>query len=329
MQLSRRHLMQAAGASALLAGIGRIASAQALDTVRIVNGFPAGSNPDVLARKVADLLAKSGYARAAIVDNKTGAGGQLAVSAVKGMAADGSNVLLTPMSMLGVFPHTYKKLPYDPVADLAPVSMGVLYDYAIGVGPGVPESVKTINDLMAWYKANPTKASMASPSTGSTLHFVVEMLGRAAGVELTHVGYRGAAPAIQDMLGGTMSALCTPLGSFSTYLKDGKIRLLATSGAKRTRFTPNVPTLAEQGFKDLVFSEWYGFYLPAKASPDTVKRLNAALHNALKSPEVAQTLDSFAMEAAPSTPEQLAAALQADLKRWGPIVKSIGFTADS
>lgn len=329
MQLSRRHLMQAAGASALLAGLGRNAFAQALDTVRIVNGFPAGSNPDVLARKVGDLLAKSGYARAAIVENKTGAGGQLAVSAVKGMAADGSNLLLTPMSMLGVFPHTYKKLPYDPVADLAPVSMGVLYDYAIGVGPGVPESVKTINDLMAWYKANPSKASMASPSTGSTLHFVVEMLGRAAGVDLQHVGYRGAAPAIQDMLGGTMSALCTPLGSFSTYLKDGKIRVLATSGAKRTRFTPNVPTLAEQGFKDLVFSEWYGFFMPAKASPDTVKRLNAALHNALKSPDVLQTLDSFAMEAAPSTPEQLAAALQADLKRWGPIVKSIGFTADS
>ena len=329
MPLSRRHLMQAAGASALLSSLGRPVQAQALETVRIVNGFPAGSNPDVLARKVGDLLAKSGYARSAIVENKTGAGGQLAVSTVKGMAPDGSNLLLTPMSMLGVFPHTYKKLPYDPVADLTPVSMGVLYDYAIGVGPAVPESVKTINDLMAWYKANPSQASMASPATGSTLHFATVMLGRMAGVDLQHVGYRGAQPAVQDMLGGTMPALCTPLGSFAPYLKDGKIRVLATSGAQRTRFTPQVATLAEQGFKDLVMSEWYGSFLPAKAAPETVKRLNSALHDALKSPDIAQTMSSFAMEPAPSSPEKLSAELQADLKRWGSIVKSIGFTADA
>lgn len=331
MTLNRRDFMHTTLACALFAGLGResLASEQPFDIVRILNGFPGGSTPDILSRKVGDLLAKSGYAKASVVENKTGAGGQLAVSTVKSLVADGSNVLLTPMSMLGVFPHTYKKLPYDPVADLVPVSMGVTYDYGIGVGPAVPDSVKTINDLLAWYKANPSKASMASPATGSTLHFVTVMLGRTAGVDLQHVGYRGAQPAIQDMLGGTMPALCTPLGSFLPYLKEGKIRVLATSGAQRSRFTPNVPTLAEQGLKDMVFSEWYGFYLPAKASPDAVKRLNAALRQALKSQDVIDTLASVGFDVAPSTPEQLAAALQSDLKRWGGIVKSIGFTADS
>jgi len=325
MQFTRRDFLAAGSAAALGVPFASSAQTQApLDTVRIFTGFPAGSTPDVLARKVGERLSK-GYARAAVVENRLGAGGQLAVSAVKGLAADGTNILLTPMSMLGVYPHTYKRLPYDPVADLTPVTMGVRFDYGIGVGPAVPESVKNINDLMAWYKSNPAK-DMASPATGSTLHFVTIMLGRAAGVNLTHIGYKGSGPAIQDMLGGVIPALCTPLGSF---LNQPRLRVLATAGAKRSRFTPNVPTLAEQGFKDLVYDEWYGFYLPAKASPDVVKRLNTALREALAERDIVETLATFGMEAAPSSPEQLAAALKTDLQRWGPIVKSIGFSADS
>lgn len=326
--IPRRTFLKTTGTAALLAGLAPHALAQALESVRIVQGFPAGTTPDVLARKVADALTK-GYAKAAMVDPRTGAGGQLAVSNVKAAVPDGSTLLLTPMSILGIYPHTYKKLPYDPVADLTPVTMGVIYDYGIAVGPAVPESVKTINDLMAWYKANPGKANIASSATGSALHFVAVMLGRASGVELTHVGYKGSTPALQDMLGGTLPALCAPLGTFLSYVQEGKLRILASSGAKRSRFAPNVPTLAEQGFKDLVFDEWYGFYLPPKASPETVKKLNAALVTILAAPDVAETLAKFGMEPKTSTPEQLAAALQADLKRWAPIVKSIGFTADS
>ncbi len=299
--------------------------AQSIDTARILVGFPAGSTPDVLARKVGDHLAK-GYCRSAVVDNRTGAGGQLAVSATKSAAPDGANILLTPMSMLGVYPHTYKKLPYDPMADLTPVSMGVTFDFAIGVGPGVPESVRNINDLMAWYKAHPDKASIGSPATGSTLHFTSVLLGRAAGVDITHVGYRGSGPAISDMLGGNLPALCSPLGSF---LNQPKLRVLATCGAARSRFTPDVPTLAEQGLREVVYSEWYGFYLPAKAPSATVGRLNTALREALALPDIVQTLATFGMESAASTPEQLAATLQTDIQRWGAIVKSIGFTADN
>lgn len=326
MSMNRRTFL-ASGAA--LAGSGMLAGtafAQSeLNIARIMVGFPPGTTPDVLARQVAERLSGD-YARNVMVENRTGAGGQLAVTATTSSAPDGATMLLTAMSILGVYPHTYKTLPYDPVADLAPVSIGVTFDFGIGVGPAVPDSVRTVPDLMAWYKANPGQANMASPATGSTLHFVTQMLGRAAGVPITHVGYRGSAPALQDMLGGTLPAICTPLG---TLLNQPRLRVLGTSGGKRSRFTPEVPTLAEQGYKDLVYDEWYGFFLPASASPAVVQRLNAALRAALTHPRVLESLATFGMESTPSSPEQHAAALKADLERWGSVVKSVGFTADS
>jgi tripartite-type tricarboxylate transporter receptor subunit TctC len=329
MNLNRRDFIGAAGATLMLGSHGG-ASAQALDMARIYVGFPAGTPPDILARKIGEKLVQNAYAKTVIVENRAGAGGQLGVVGVKGTPADGSHILFTPMSMLGVYPFTYRKLPYDPIADLTPVSMGVSTDVAIAVGPMVPDSVKDIPGLMAWFKANPDKAVIASTGPGSILHFTGITLGRAAGIELTHVGYKGAPPALQDMLGGTLSALAATMGAFRSQMGPGsKIRLLATTGARRSRFTPQVPTLAEQGFKDMVYNEWLGFYLSAKAPAEVVNRLNIALHQALKAPDIMEFLPSLGLEAAPSTPEELAAALQRDMKIWGPIVKSIGFTADS
>ncbi len=325
-----RRVFLGGGAAALGALVPAAAWSQTerMETARIINGFPPGTTPDVISRKVGDKI-MGRYAKTVIVENRTGAGGQLAVSEVKNAAADGSSILLTPMSMLGVYPFTYKKLPYDPVADLTPVSMGSSFDYGIAVGPAVPESVKSVPELMEWYKANPSKANISSSAAGSPLHFVGVMLGRAAGIELTHVAYRGTPPAINDMLGGSMPALCGPLGTFLPLMGAGKIRLLASSGAQRSRFTPNVATLAEQGYKDLVFSEWYGFYAPAKTPAATIQRLNRELQQALLSKDVVDTLATVGMEAAPSTPEQLAATLKKDLATWGPIVKAIGFTAEN
>ena len=329
MSLNRRDFLGATGATLMLSSP-LSAIAQALDAVHIYVGFPGGTPPDIWARKIGEKLVQSGYAKSVVVENKAGAGGQLGVSAVKGAPADGAHLLLTPMSMLGVYPFTYKKLPYDPVADLTPVSMAVSADLAIAVGPMVPESVKDIAGLVAWYKANPGKASIGSPAPGSVPHFIGVTLGRAAGIELTHVGYKGAPPAITDMIGGTLPALVSTLGSFQSIMVPGsKVRLLATTGAKRSRFAPSVPTLAEQGFKDMVYSEWSGFYLPAKAPAEVVRRLNAALQQALKAPDLVDFLGGSSVESAPTSAEELASALQRDMKIWGPIVKSIGFTADS
>lgn len=329
MLLNRRDFIGATGATLML-GSHTGASAQLLEIARIYVGFPAGSPPDIWARKVGEKLVQNGYTKSIIVENRVGAGGQLGVVGVKGTPTDGAHILLTPMSMLGVYPFTYKKLPYDPISDLTPVSMGVSADIAIAVGPMVPDSVKDVHGLMAWFKANPDKATFASPAPGSLAHFTGITLGRAASVELTHAGYKGAPAALQDMLGGILPAMVATLGSFRPHMGPGsKIRVLATMGAKRSRFAPQVPTLVEQGFKDMVYAEWSGFYLAAKAPTEVVRRVNGALQQALSAPDIVEFLAGSGVEAAPSTPEELAAALQRDMKIWGPIVKSIGFTAES
>jgi tripartite-type tricarboxylate transporter receptor subunit TctC len=152
--------------------------------------------------------------------------------------------------MLTIYPHIYKKLSYDPATDLSPVSIACVFDFGFAVGPAVPESVKNINDFMAWAKANPAQANFGSPAAGSTPHFVGALLGRHAGVEIKHVAYRGTQPAMLDLLGGQIAAVSGPIGDITQHLPTGKVRILATSGAKRNRFAPNVPTYAEQGRKE-------------------------------------------------------------------------------
>ncbi len=325
MQSTRRTVLKFALASAALPGI---AHAQSIDTARILSGFAAGGTVDTLARRVADKL-RGSYAKAVVVDTKAGAGGQIAIQTLKMAPPDGKTLLATPMSMLGIYPHTYKKLGYDPVADLTPVSLGVVFDFGFAVGPMVPASVKTIPDFIAWCKANPGQANFGSPAAGSVPHFVGELLGRAGKIDLRHVAFRGSQPAILDMLGGQIASVSAPMGEFLPHLSGGKARFLATSGAWRNRFAPEVPTLAEQGFKELVFDEWFGFYLPAKAPAELVDKANADIRTALAAADVINGLATMGLEAKSSSPSELAARLKADTERWAPIVKEIGFTAES
>ncbi|MGV3570574.1 MAG: Bug family tripartite tricarboxylate transporter substrate binding protein [Ramlibacter sp.] len=327
MQLSRRTLLKSA-AAASLAGSLPLARAQALDIARIYGGFAAGGSVDTLSRRFAEKLAPE-YARTVLVEPKPGAGGQLAISTTKGSAPDGRHMVVTPMSMLCIYPHTFRKLPYDPVADLTPVSVLANFECGFGVGPAVPAEVRTVPQFLAWAKANPQKASFGSPGAGSSVHFIGMLLGRDAGVDLTHVGYRGSQPAMLDMMGGQLPAISAPLGEFLPHLAGGKVRLLGTSGPKRSQFTPNVATYTEQGFKNMVFEEQFSLYLPAGASPAVVERLHQHTVRAMAAPEVAAGLATFAIVPATSTPAQLAALQKHDLERWAPVVKAIGFTADS
>ena len=327
MRISRRQLIQSTGAAALLASIGHQAWAQALDSTKVIAGFAPGGTADVVSRRVADKL-HPGYAKSAVVENKTGAGGQIAVQFVKAAAPDGATMLLTPMSMLGIYPHTYKKLPYDPVADLTPVSAAAVFDYGFAVGPMVPASVKNVPEFLAWCKANPTLANFGSPAAGSSPHFIGALLAHSAKVDLRHVPFRGTQPAVLDMIGGQIAAVSGPTGEFTQHVAAGKCRLLSTSGPKRSKFTPQTPTLQEQGFKDMAFTEWFGFFLPAKAAPDVVQRLNSALRTALASQEVIDGLALSYLEVMPTSPAQLAAMLKADTERWGPLVKAVGFTPE-
>jgi tripartite-type tricarboxylate transporter receptor subunit TctC len=327
MSISRRHIIQSTSAAALLAGLGQQAWAQVLENTKVVCGFAPGGASDTVSRRVADKL-QPAYAKSAVVENKTGAGGQIVVSFVKAAAPDASAMLLTPMLMLGIYPHTYKKLPYDPVADLAPVSAAALFDYGFAVGPMVPASVKTVPEFLAWCRANPGQANFGSPAAGSSPHFIGALLGKAGNVDLRHVAFRGTQPAVLDLMGGQIAAVSGPSGDFASYLAAGKVRLIATTGPKRGKFTPNIATLQEQGFKDMAFTEWFGFFLPAKASPDVVSRLNAGIRSALASQDVIDGLASRYLEPLPTSPVQLAYMLKADTALWGPLVKTVGFTPE-
>ncbi|WP_399698261.1 Bug family tripartite tricarboxylate transporter substrate binding protein [Xenophilus sp.] len=325
--IHRRHLLQATGASALLAGLGQRAFAQAgIETATIVTGFAAGGTSDTICRRVGQKL-QPDYAKAVVVENRTGAGGQIAIQYVKGRPADGATILQTPTSMLTIYPHIYKKLPYDPVADLTPVSVGCVFDFGFAVGPAVPAEVKSVKDFLAWAKANPAGANFGSPAAGSTPHFVGALIGKSAGVELKHAAYRGTQPAMLDLLGGNISAVSGPIGDITQHLQSGKVRILATSGEKRNRFAPDVPTLKEQGI-DMAHSEWFAFFLPAKASPDVVARLNAGMKAALAHKDVIDGLGTFGLEAMSSSPAELAELVKKDTAKWAPIVKQVGFTAE-
>ena len=281
MGISRRQIIHSAGATALLSGMGRAAFAQAgIESAHLITGFAAGGTSDTTCRRVATKLAPE-YAKTCVVENKTGAGGQIAVQYVKAAAPDGATILQTPTSILTIYPHIYKKLPYDPVADLTPVTLACIFDFGFAVGPAVPLTVKTVPEFLAWAKANPLGANFGSPAAGSTPHFIGALLGKGAGIDMKHAAYRGTQPAMLDLLGGNISAVSGPIGDITQHLATGKVRILGVSGAKRSRFAPDVPTFAEQGLNQTTHSEWFAFFLPAKAAPETVARLNAAMKNAL------------------------------------------------
>jgi tripartite-type tricarboxylate transporter receptor subunit TctC len=330
MTIRRRDILQATGASALLAAIGRDAFAQAqIENLKIITGFAAGGTSDTTCRRVGQALTGS-YARSVVVENRTGAGGQIAIQAIKGSAPDGTTLLQSPTSMFTIYPHIYRKLPYDPVADVTPVSLACVFDFGFAVGPMVPASVRNMAEFIAWAKANPNQANFGSPAAGSTPHFVGALVGLKGGFDFKHAAFRGTQPAMLDLLGGQgVAAVSGPIGDLTQHLASGKVRILAVSGAQRSRFAPNVPTYTEQGMPELQHSEWFGFFLPPKAPAELVTRMNSALRTALATKDVVDGLATFGLEAMSTTPQEFSALLARDTTKWAPIVKQIGFTADS
>ncbi|WP_157269626.1 Bug family tripartite tricarboxylate transporter substrate binding protein [Azohydromonas aeria] len=329
MALTRRALVKGGTASILLPPIlSHEAMAQAVvDTLKIVTGFAAGGTSDTVCRRLADAL-RNQYARTALVENKTGAGGQIAIVSMKTAPADGTVLLQTPASMLTIYPHIYKSLQYDPFKDLMPVSLACNFEFALGVGAKVPATIRTVPEFLAWAKDRPADANFGSPAAGSTPHFTGEMISRAGNAKLQHVAYRGTQPAILDLIGGQISSVCGPIGDFMPHLSGGKVRLLGVSGAKRSRFVPDVPTFVEQGLKNVATEEWFGLYLPAGSSAERVQQMNAAARTALARQDVVDAFAVMGLEAKSSSPAELAELQRRDTSRWGPIVKAVGFTAE-
>ncbi len=327
---TRRQFVQAFGSAAALGALYPLsASAQQVEQVKVLFGFPAGSSGDTVARRVAEKFIGTPFSKnAGVVENKPGAGGRIALEALKAAPADGSVLAVAQVSAIANYPHIYSKMNYSD-KDFAPISIGAIMHHGLAVGPMVPASVKTVKDFLAWAKANPKDASYGSPGAGTTPHFLGALLGINSGVDLRHVPYRGSIPGVTDVVGGQVAAMVTPHGDFIANHKAGKLRILATSGPKRSIYVPDVPTFAEQGFPELTTEEWFGFYAPAATPKPIITAANAAINAALKEKSVIDSLAIVGLIPHGSTPEEMARWQKAEYDTWGPLIKKIGFTADS
>ncbi len=297
--------------------------AQTEKPVRIVVGFPAGATLDSLARQVAEKL-RTSLNQPVIVENRTGAAGRLAPEFVKAQPGDGMTLLMTPVANMAIMPHSHKGLRYDPFGDFVPVSHVANFQIAFAVGPAV--SVQNLRDYVALVKKDPKAGNYASAAAGSIPHFLGVMFARTAGIELTHVPYKGTAPALTDLVGGQIAAAVMTVPDIAQLQRAGKVRALAVAGSKRSGALPDVPTFKEQGY-DLEGSGWYAVFAPASTPQDTVNRLSRAIAQATQSPDVRAWIEKGGMEATGTSPAELGAIVKADYERWGPVIKASGFTS--
>jgi tripartite-type tricarboxylate transporter receptor subunit TctC len=301
------------------------ASAQILEQpIRIIFPFAAGGAGDTLARFVADKM-RAELGRSVIVEDRTGGAGRIGVNAVKNAAPNGSTLLITPIAPMAVYQHVYKSLGYDPINDFAPVSQLATFDFGLAVGPQVP--AHSLAELVAWVKADPARAAYGGPSTGDLPHFLGVLFGRSAGLELRHVAYRGAVPAVTDLVAGQIPMAILPLSDLAELHKAQRVRVLATSGKERSRFTPGVPTFREEGY-DIEGSSWYGAFAPAKTPAGTIETFSTIMARAVRAPDVSERLLAFGLVPAGRPAAELAAIQRSDSERWASAVKLSGFTAD-
>ena len=321
-KISRRALI-AAGA-AFAAGSAR---AETIDRpARWVVGFPAGGSTDVVSRLIVNQMKT--WAPSFIVDNRAGAGGRLGVDNVKTSPPDGSAFLLTPASIQVIYPHVYKKLGYDPIKDFEPVTTVCSTAFTLAVGPSVPADVKTLKDFLVWAKANPKQAFYGSSGSGSMPHFIGYMIGKALDFDFVHVPFRGAAPAVQDLVAGQIAANIAVILNVLPMVQAGQLRALATTGAKRSAALPDTPTFTELGYGEVTAEEWFGIFMPAATSPELVAKANEAIRAALQTAEVREAMSKMALDNVSQSPAEFARILKADLDKWRSIVAATGFTMD-
>ena len=295
--------------------------------INILCTGPAGSIPDIVARLVAEQW--SGRpAQRAVVDNRPGAAGQIAVNALKSARADGNTLLLAQGAIATVYPYLYARLGYDPVLDLRPVSLAGEMTLGLAVGPAVPAAVTHVQELVEWMRRNPNLANAGSPGTGTLPHLLEAMLFRAAGVEWQHVVYPGGPPALVALLGGQIAVLVLPEGLLRQHRASGRLRVLATSGAGRSTYLPDVASLVEQGFPDLVVREWFAFFMSGRVAPAVVESASQALRVALAQPALAAAFAESGMVAASSTPAALASRIGAEQRYWEPVIRTANIRAE-
>ncbi len=291
--------------------------------VTMVVGFEPGGGTDTVARIVAKTMGEN-LGQQVLVENRAGAGGNIAVDYVAKSAPDGYTVVLANVGALAVNPHLIK-VPYDPLRDLAPITMAVVFANVLVVQPSL--AVSSLADYVKLAREKPATVTYASSGIGGAGHLAGELLKMMAQIDIVHVPYKGGGPAMQGFLGGQVeSFFATPVSSIA-QIKAGKARPIATTGARRSALLPEVPTVAEAGYPGYEALNWYAYLGPARMPKDLVDRLNRELVKALGAPEVQAAFDKQGVEAQPGTPEELARYIAREYQTWGRVVKEAGIQA--
>src|SRR5437868_5697188 len=285
-------------------------------TVRLIDGFSPGGSTDIVGRLIAQKLSES-FGQPVVVENRPGATGTVAAEMVAKSAPDGHVMLIVPLTFT-VSPSLYK-LPYDPVKDLLPVTLVASAPLMLVVHPSVP--VKSVAELIAYAKANPGKLHFGSGGVGSTPHLAGEMLKSMAGIEATHVPYKGGGPALADLASGQIQFMVENIPSTAPYVTSGRLRALAVTDLRRSPVLPDVPTLDESGLKGYQIVGWNGLFLPAGTPPAIVDKLHAEVAKALAASDVKERLAAMGFQGVGDTPQHFAAFVQAEIAKWAKVVK--------
>jgi tripartite-type tricarboxylate transporter receptor subunit TctC len=317
----RRALLRATLAA--LCALALPAWAQDKPPLRILVGFPPGGSADVIARLVADAM-RDDFSQVT-VENRPGAGGRIALTAVKNAKPDGQTAVILPSGPMVLFPHVYKKLEYDPVKDFTPVSLLARFQFGVVSGPA--SNVKSVAEMLAKAKADPKGATYGSPGLGTLPHFMGVLMEQSTGVAFTHVPFQGGAPANTALVGGHIGYKFDVVSETAQLHKDNKVRIIAVTGARRDPQVPEVPTLKESGI-DMEATAWFAMYAPAGLAPDVLARLERAVMAAVRKPAMQERLTGLGYEPVGSNSADLAAAQRADLARWEKPIKATGVTLE-
>lgn len=320
--MHRRPLLLATIAMSLAAPLTSVC-AQDKTPLKILVGFPPGGSADTLARLMADALRHD--FGSITVDNKPGAGGRIALMQTKNAKPDGQTVIILPSGPMVLFPHVYKKLDYDPVKDFTPISQLARFQFGVVAGPG--SKAQTVQEMVALAKAKPGDASYGTPGLGTLPHFMGVLLEQSAGVELNHVPFQGGGPANTALLGGHIQYKFDVVSETMELHRNGKVRILAVTGAKRDSQVPEVPTLKESGIP-MEATAWFAMYGPAGLPPKTLARLEKAVSAAIRQPGMQDRLAKLGYEAIGSTSAELATAQRNDFARWEKPIKATGILLD-
>lgn len=293
--------------------------------IRFVVPFPAGGATDVVARVLAERLQEA-LGQPVVVENRTGAGGNIGVENVVRSPADGTTLLMGTTGTLTVNPHLYASLGFDPLRDLTPISMAFTTDHVLIVNPQV--AAQTGQEFLALVRARPGALSYGSAGSGSSTHTVPELFKLAARVDIAHVPYRGSAPALNDLVAGTVQVMLDQIPSAIGQIQAGRVRALAVTGARRSPLLPDVPTLAEIGLPEAQATSWGAVMAPGGTPAPIVLRVNAAIREALAQPAVRERLAAAGADGVSSTPEELAALLRAESTKWARVVREARITVN-